>query len=88
MVHARPALARWQVYVGGINYASTEASLSDVFSRAGKVAHVQIGTDRETGRSRGFAFVTFASKDSVNEAVRMVRPCRSRGRAGQKSVAA
>jgi RNA recognition motif-containing protein len=42
----------------------------DALSAAGQVTHVHIGTDRETGRSRGFAFVEFASEAAAAEAIR------------------
>lgn len=45
------------IYVGNLPYSTTEADLRDAFSEFGSVERVQIIMDRETGRSRGFAFV-------------------------------
>jgi len=41
-----------------------------VLSAAGQVKHVHLGTDRETGRSRGFAFVEFTTESEAAEAIR------------------
>ncbi len=46
-----------KVYVGGLSYNTTEEGLQTLFSQAGTIKSVHIATDRETGRSRGFAFV-------------------------------
>ena len=45
------------VYVGNIPWAVTEADLVEAFSPYGQVETARIATDRDTGRSRGFAFV-------------------------------
>jgi cold-inducible RNA-binding protein len=46
-----------RIYVGNVAYAATEDELSHLFEGYGVVRRVQIMTDRETGRSRGFAYV-------------------------------
>ncbi len=45
------------IYVGNLSYDVTEADLNGVFAEYGTVKRVQVPTDRETGRMRGFAFV-------------------------------
>lgn len=45
------------IYVGNLSYEVTQDELSEVFAEYGKVKRVQLPTDRETGRLRGFAFV-------------------------------
>src|SRR5215831_8789379 len=45
------------IYVSNLAYTTTEDDLSDLFASYGTVESVRIITDRETGRSRGFAFV-------------------------------
>jgi RNA recognition motif-containing protein len=45
------------IYIGNLSYEVTEEDLKGVFSEYGKVNNVQVPTDRETGRPRGFAFV-------------------------------
>jgi len=53
-----------QLYVGNIPWSTTENELRDLFAEYGKVHDVRIATDRETGRSKGFAFVTVDSEAS------------------------
>jgi RNA recognition motif-containing protein len=55
------------IYVGNLSYDVTEADLTSVFSEYGSVKRVQLPTDRETGRMRGFGFVELDS-DSNEEA--------------------
>ena len=50
-----------KLYVGNMSFKTTEADLRDAFSQFGNVTDVYIATDRETGRPRGFAFVTFST---------------------------
>ncbi|HEY5658557.1 MAG TPA: RNA-binding protein [Myxococcota bacterium] len=45
------------IYVGNLPFSATEAELERLFSQHGEVSSVKLITDRETGRSRGFAFV-------------------------------
>ncbi len=45
------------IYVGNLSYQVTPEDLSQVFAEYGKVTRVQLPTDRETGRPRGFGFV-------------------------------
>ncbi|EAW35309.1 RNA-binding protein [Lyngbya sp. PCC 8106] len=55
------------VYIGNLSYDVSEEDLKSVFAEYGTVRRVQIPTDRETGRPRGFAFVEMDS-DSEEEA--------------------
>lgn len=50
------------IYVGNLSYQVTEEDLSAVFAEYGSVKRVQLPTDRETGRLRGFAFVEMSSE--------------------------
>ncbi len=59
-----------KVFVGNLNFRTTEQQLSDALSAAGQVMHVHMGMDRETGRSRGFAFVEFSSEAEAAEAIK------------------
>lgn len=52
-----------ELYVGNLSFHSTEESLRETFMAFGQVEKVQIITDRDTGRSRGFAFVTMATAE-------------------------
>src|SRR4029434_4635924 len=56
-VFVRNSGERMRVFVGNLSYQTTEEQLSDLFSEAGPVESATIVTDRDTGRSRGFAFI-------------------------------
>jgi len=55
------------VYVGNLSYEVTQSDLTDTFAEYGTVKRVQLPTDRETGRLRGFAFVEMET-DAEEEA--------------------
>lgn len=57
------------VYVGNLSYDVTQEDLSSVFAEYGTVKRVQIPTDRETGRPRGFGFVEMESESDENKAI-------------------
>ena len=59
----------FKIYVGNLNYRTTDDALREAFAAYGEVLDVFVGTDRETGRSRGFGFVTMADKDAGNTAI-------------------
>jgi cold-inducible RNA-binding protein len=58
-----------KLYVGNLDYATTEASLSELFASVGEVLSVNLVTDRMTGRSRGFAFVEMAEASAAQRAI-------------------
>lgn len=60
-----------KLYVGGIPYSSTDASLGEAFSKAGNVVSSAIIIDRMTGRSKGFGFVEMSSEEEANKAIEM-----------------
>ena len=60
-----------KLYVGGIPYSTTEASLSDLFAKAGTVVSSSIIIDRMTGRSKGFGFVEMSNDDEAQAAINM-----------------
>jgi RNA recognition motif-containing protein len=49
------------IYVGNLSFQATQEDLSEIFAEYGTVKRVQLPTDRETGRMRGFAFVEMGS---------------------------
>jgi RNA recognition motif-containing protein len=49
-----------KIYVGNLSFQTTETELNDAFAQHGSVEAVTIIADRETGRSKGFGFVTMA----------------------------
>jgi len=58
-----------RVFVGKLDYNATKHDLEDAFSKFGNVEQVHIVLDRETERSRGFAFVTFSTTREASDAV-------------------
>ena len=58
-----------QIYVGNMSYQMTEDSLSAVFAEYGEVSKVTIITDRETGRAKGFGFVTMNNDEEAKSAI-------------------
>ncbi|MGJ8643964.1 MAG: RNA recognition motif domain-containing protein [Luteolibacter sp.] len=57
------------IYVGNLPYTATEEDVTDLFAAYGAVDRVKIITDRETGRSKGFAFVTLGDQSQLNTAI-------------------
>jgi cold-inducible RNA-binding protein len=57
-----------KLYVGNLSYETTENDLQDLFSQHGPVTEVNLVQDRETGRPRGFAFVTMATPEGAQAA--------------------
>jgi len=57
------------IYVGNLSYEVTQDALSAVFAEYGSVKRVQLPTDRETGRLRGFAFVEMGSEAEETAAI-------------------
>ncbi|MEO8863293.1 MAG: RNA-binding protein [Candidatus Saccharimonadales bacterium] len=53
----------YKLFVGGIPFSTTDEELAEIFSAHGTVASAKVITDRETGRSKGFAFVEFENSD-------------------------
>ena len=58
-----------KLYVGNLPYQITEQELADLFAQSGQVTSVRVITDRETGRSKGFAFVEMASPAEAQDAI-------------------
>ncbi len=58
-----------KVFVGSLSWNTGDQELRDLFSQIGEVSEVKVITDRETGRSRGFGFVTFTSSEDASNAV-------------------
>ena len=59
-----------KLYVGNLSFNTTENDLQDLFSSYGAVNEAAIITDRETGRSRGFGFVTMAGSPEGEAAIK------------------
>jgi cold-inducible RNA-binding protein len=53
-----------KLFVGNLSFQTTENDLSDAFAQIGPVEALSLITDRDTGRSKGFAFVTMSEEDA------------------------
>lgn len=69
-----------KLYVGNIAYATNEQTLRDAFGQFGQVEEVAVIMDRETGRPRGFAFVTMKNDAEAREAVEQLNGTQLDGR--------
>jgi len=58
-----------KLFVGGLSWNTTNSELQQAFEACGAVAEAKVVTDRETGRSRGFGFVTFEEEGSATRAI-------------------
>ncbi|XP_047311724.1 glycine-rich RNA-binding protein 2, mitochondrial-like [Impatiens glandulifera] len=58
-----------KVFVGGLSFSTDETSLKEAFTRYGEVVEARVISDRETGRSRGFGFVTFCSAEEASASI-------------------
>ncbi|GJD06576.1 Glycine-rich RNA-binding protein RZ1A [Galdieria sulphuraria] len=58
-----------RVFVGGLPWSISEEDLKQVFSKYGEVVDARVVIDRETGRSRGFGFISYAESSSVDECI-------------------
>jgi RNA recognition motif-containing protein len=57
------------IYIGNLPYQVTEDAVSEVFAEYGTVKRVQLPTDRETGRMRGFGFIEMSSDEEETAAI-------------------
>ena len=60
-----------KLFVGGLAWKTNDAALRDAFSKAGSVEDAVVISDRMTGRSKGFGFVTMATADEAAAAIEM-----------------
>lgn len=59
-----------RLFVGNLSFQTTEEGLQDAFGRFGTLTDCKVMTDRFTGRSRGFAFVTMSTKEEGEAAIK------------------
>ena len=69
-----------KIYVGNLPWRATDAQLTQLFGAHGEVTDARIVTDRETGRSRGFGFVTMANAEAAQNAIRALNGYSLEGR--------
>ena len=76
-----------RVFVGNLSYQTIENDLQDYFAQAGVVTSVNLMMDKVTGKSRGFAFVEFASAEDAAKAVEQFHNKEFQGRALTVNIA-
>ena len=76
-----------KLFVGGLSYQTDDYSLKEAFSGFGDVVEARVITDRESGRSRGFGFVSYSSEDCANEAMKAMDGQDLNGRSVRVSLA-
>lgn len=62
-------MASSKLFVGGLAWGTTDANIKEAFSAFGEVVEVKIICDRDTGRSRGFGFVSFTNEQEAEAAL-------------------
>ena len=62
-----------KLFIGGVPYSATEEQLTEIFAAHGELKEVHIAKDRETGNSRGFAFVTYKSYKEGGAAIEALK---------------
>jgi RNA recognition motif-containing protein len=58
-----------KIFVGGLAWATTSEGLKAAFDQCGSIVEAKVVTDRETGKSRGFGFVTFTDETGCRKAI-------------------
>ena len=69
------------IFVGNLDFAATDSSVRVMFERYGTVDRVNLVTDRDTGRSRGFAFVEMSKTEEADRAIAGLNGADFEGRA-------
>ena len=69
-----------KLFIGGLSWDTTEDGLREAFERFGTLEEVKVIADRDTGRSRGFGFVTFADDAAAQEAIQEMNEASLDGR--------
>lgn len=76
-----------KLYVGNLAYSTNEDAIRTLFEQAGTVTAVDIIKDRDTGNSKGFAFVQMGSQEEAENAIRMLNGSRLDNREIRVSIA-
>lgn len=80
-------MQKQNLFVGSLAYATDDDALKAFFETIGEVERAKVSTDRETGRSRGFGFVTFVNDDDNQKAIDELNGKELDGRAINVSLA-
>ena len=59
------------VFIGNLPFSTQKSELQEVFEKFGSITEIHIPVDRQTGKSRGFAFVTFETEEASQNALKM-----------------
>ena len=76
-----------KLFVGNLSFNTTENDLHEAFAAHGTVVEANLMMDRMTGRSRGFAFVTFSTPEEAQKAIAALNGAQLDGRALTVNVA-
>ena len=76
-----------KLFVGNLSFNTTENSLQEAFSQHGTVTEANLMMDRMTGRSRGFAFITYATPEEAQKAIAAMNGKQLDGRALTVNIA-
>jgi RNA recognition motif-containing protein len=76
-----------RLFVGNLSYQTADNDLQDYFAQAGTVTSVNVMFDKMTGKSRGFAFIEFATPEEANKAVEQFHNKEFQGRALTVNIA-
>ena len=69
-----------EIYVGNLPWSAEDQDLNDAFGQFGEVTSAKIITDRDTGRSRGFGFVSMSNDDEARQAIESLNDSDFQGR--------
>ncbi len=69
-----------KIYVGNLSFRTTQQELEDLFTNYGSVQEAAVVTDRETGRSRGFGFITMPDDGEASAAIEALNGTEIEGR--------
>lgn len=76
-----------KLFVGGLSWDTDDQGLRNAFAQYGEVTDAKVITDRDTGRSRGFGFVTFADANDADTAINEMNGAQLDGRTLNVNVA-
>ena len=69
LFHAIRCMSSSKLFIGGLSYNTNDQSLREAFTSFGQVVEARVILDRETGRSRGFGFITLTSREETSAAI-------------------
>ncbi|KAL7712435.1 RNA recognition motif domain containing protein [Entamoeba marina] len=64
-------MANNRLYIGSLSFSTTDSALKEAFEKFGPVSDCKVITDRDSGRSKGFGFVTFENEEDAKKLIRV-----------------